>query len=96
MLVLFVLNERRAKEPSAPLEIFKICKRGWWQPGLFLPITIIGATSAVVSNLVGKLGYKQFMLLVLTLFSNRFTISATMKVGGTYWANVFPGLAMRL
>jgi len=62
----------------------------------FLPITIIiGATSAVASNLVGKLGYKPFMLAgPLALATGLFTISATMKVGGTYWANVFPGLAL--
>lgn len=62
----------------------------------FLPITfIIGATSAVVSNVVGKYGYKPTMILgPLVLASGLFTLSHILKVGGTYWANVFPGLAL--
>lgn len=128
LLVLFVLNERRTKEPLMPLEVFKIRNVAggnlaflgiacslfsmfffmtlYLQNVLgyspikagvsFLPITIIiGATSAVVSNLVGKFGYKPFMLAgPLILATGLFTISQIMKVGGTYWANVFPGLAL--
>jgi EmrB/QacA subfamily drug resistance transporter len=62
----------------------------------FLPVTfIIGITSAVVSNLVGKIGYKPPMVtgpLVLAL--GLFILSTTMEVGGDYWHNVFPGLAV--
>jgi EmrB/QacA subfamily drug resistance transporter len=128
LLVLFVLNERRTKEPLMPLDIFKIRNVAGgnlaflgiacslfsmfffmtlylqnvlgYSPikaGIsFLPITIIiGATSAFVSSMVGKIGYKPFMLAgPLLLATGLFTISATMKVGGTYWANVFPGLAL--
>lgn len=62
----------------------------------FLPVTIIiGATSAIMSNLVGKIGYKPPMLagpLVLAL--GLYILSTTMEVGGDYWHNVFPGLAV--
>lgn len=61
----------------------------------FLPITfIIGIMSAIVSKLVGRIGYKPPMVagpFVLAL--GLFILSHTLKVGGTYWANVFPGLA---
>ncbi len=62
----------------------------------FLPVTIIIAiTSGVVSNLVNKIGYKPFLVagpIVLSL--GLYTISTTMEVGGNYWHNVFPGLAL--
>lgn len=62
----------------------------------FLPITIIvGVTSGIVSNLVGKIGYKPpltagplFIALGLLILSH------IIKVGGNYWHNVFPGLAV--
>ena len=61
----------------------------------FLPTTIIiGITSAIVSNLVGKIGYKPPLVagpLVLAL--GLFILSSTLEVGGNYWHNVFPGLA---
>lgn len=62
----------------------------------FLPITfIIGATAAIVSNLVGKIGYKPTMVLgPITLAAGLFTLSQIMEVGGTYWGSVFPGLAL--
>lgn len=62
----------------------------------FLPITIIiGMTSAAVSNLVGKIGYKPPMVTgPLVLAIGLFILSITMKVGGDYWHNVFPGLAV--
>jgi EmrB/QacA subfamily drug resistance transporter len=62
----------------------------------FLPVTfIIAITSGFVSNLVGKIGYKPFMAagpLVSSL--GLYVISTTMEVGGNYWHNVFPGLAV--
>jgi EmrB/QacA subfamily drug resistance transporter len=62
----------------------------------FLPVTfIIGGTSAFVSKKVPQFGYKPFMIagpLVLAL--GLFTLSQTLKVGGNYWHNVFPGLAL--
>jgi EmrB/QacA subfamily drug resistance transporter len=62
----------------------------------FLPVTIIvGITSGVVSNLVGKLGYKPFMVAgPLFIALGLFTLSRIIKVGGDYWHNVFPGLAI--
>lgn len=62
----------------------------------FLPVTfIIGITSAFVANLVGKIGYKPPMVLgPLVLAIGLFIMSITMEVGGDYWHNVFPGLAV--
>lgn len=61
----------------------------------FLPVTFIIATvSGIVASLVAKIGYKPPMVLgpaVLAL--GLFVIAATMKEGGDYWHNVFPGLA---
>jgi predicted MFS family arabinose efflux permease len=62
----------------------------------FLPVTfIIAIVSGIVSNLVGKIGYKPPMVsgpLVLAL--GLFILSHYLKVGGNYWHNVFPGLAV--
>jgi EmrB/QacA subfamily drug resistance transporter len=62
----------------------------------FLPVTIIvGITSGIVSSLVGKVGYKPFMVAgPLFIAIGLFTLSKIMKVGGDYWHNVFPGLAI--
>ena len=62
----------------------------------FLPITfIIGITSGIVSNLVGKIGYKPPMVAgPLVLGCGLFLLSHLLKVGGNYWHNVFPGLAI--
>jgi EmrB/QacA subfamily drug resistance transporter len=62
----------------------------------FLPVTIIvGITSGIVSNLVGKVGYKPFMVVgPLFIAAGLFTLSKIMKVDGNYWHNVFPGLAI--
>lgn len=62
----------------------------------FLPITfIIAITSGIVSNLVGKFGYKPFLVAgPLILATGLFTLSSTLEVGGAYWQNVFPGLAL--
>jgi len=62
----------------------------------FLPVTfVIAIASTIVSKLVGKFGYKPFLVagpIVLSL--GLFTLAHTMKVGGNYWHNVFPGLAL--
>lgn len=128
LLIGFVINEWKTKEPLMPLRIFEIRNVAGgnlaflgiacslfsmfffltlylqgvlgYSPvkaGLsFLPITfIIGATSAVVSNLVGKVGYKPFLTAgPLVLASGLFTLSHILVVNGTYWKNVFPGLAL--
>jgi EmrB/QacA subfamily drug resistance transporter len=61
----------------------------------FLPITlIIGITSTVVSRFVGRIGYKPFIVAgPLFLSVGLMILSHSLKVGGTYWGNVFPGLA---
>lgn len=62
----------------------------------FLPVTfIIAVVSGIVSNLVSKIGYKPPMNLgPIVLAAGLFIISQTMEVGGDYWHNVFPGLAV--
>lgn len=62
----------------------------------FLPITfIIGITSAVISKVVNKFGYKIFLALgPLILSTGLFILSKSLKVGGDYWTAVFPGLAI--
>lgn len=61
----------------------------------FLPITIIiGIMSALVANLVGKIGYKPPMVVgPVILAGGLYVLSHSLKVGGNYWDNVFPGLA---
>ena len=61
----------------------------------FLPATfVIAITSAIVSRLVGKIGYKPFIVAgPLFLGIGLYIIANNMKVTGNYWANVFPGLA---
>lgn len=61
----------------------------------FLPVTfIIGAMSAIVAKLVGVVGYKPLMNMgPIILAIGLYLIGHTMKVGGDYWHNVFPGLA---
>jgi EmrB/QacA subfamily drug resistance transporter len=127
LLIAFVLNERRAKNPLVPLEIFKIRNLAGanfafliiactlfsmfffltlyvqnvlhYSPvktGVsFLPVTfIVAIMSGIVSNLVGKVGYKPPLNLgPLFIALGLFIIEHTMKVGGNYWHNVFPGLA---
>jgi EmrB/QacA subfamily drug resistance transporter len=62
----------------------------------FLPVTfIIAIISAVVSSAVNKIGYKPFLVAgPIVLSVGLYTIAHTMKVGGNYWHNVFPGLAL--
>lgn len=62
----------------------------------FLPVTfIIAILSGIVSKIVPKIGYKPPLALgPLVLAIGLLTIAHTMKVGGNYWHNVFPGLAL--
>lgn len=62
----------------------------------FLPVTfIIAIVSGIVSNLVGRIGYKPFLVAGPVVLSiGLYTIATTMEVGGNYWHNVFPGLAL--
>jgi EmrB/QacA subfamily drug resistance transporter len=62
----------------------------------FLPVTfIVAIVSGIISNLVAKIGYKPPMVAgPFVMAVGLFTISQTMEVGGDYWHNVFPGLAI--
>lgn len=62
----------------------------------FLPTTfVIAITSAIVSSRISKVGYKPFMVAgPAVLAVGLFVMSSTMEVGGNYWHNVFPGLAI--
>ena len=62
----------------------------------FLPVTFIVAIwSGIVSNLVAKIGYKPPLNLgPVFIAAGLLVIAHTMKVGGDYWHNVFPGLAI--
>ncbi len=128
LLIGFVINERKSKQPMLPLSLFRIrnvlggnaaflaisctlfsmfffmtlyvqqvlgfspVKTGV----CFLPVTLVIATlSGVVSKIVPKIGYKPTLNLgPLVLALGLFVIAHTMKVGGNYWHNVFPGLAL--
>jgi hypothetical protein len=128
LLLAFIWNESRAKQPLMPLDIFKIrnvlganaafvviaCTLfsmfffttlyvqqvlGYspLRAGVsFLPITVIvGTLSAVISTQVSKYGYKPFMNLGPVFIAlGLFLLGHNMKVGGDYWHNVFPGLAI--
>lgn len=62
----------------------------------FLPVTIIIAVlSGIVAKIVPKIGYKPPMNLgPVVIALGLFTLGHLMKVGGHYWQNVFPGLAI--
>ncbi|MGH9638388.1 MAG: MFS transporter, partial [Candidatus Angelobacter sp.] len=62
----------------------------------FLPVTlIIAVLSGVVAKAVPKIGYKPPMNLgPVVIAIGLFTLGHFMKVGGHYWQNVFPGLAI--
>ncbi|MEX0881298.1 MAG: MFS transporter [Candidatus Saccharimonadales bacterium] len=62
----------------------------------FLPVTfIVAIVSGIVANLVAKIGYKPPLNLgPIMIAIGLFVISWTMEVGGDYWRNVFPGLAI--
>ena len=128
LLVLFVVNEARVKQPLMPLSLFRIrnvlganaaflviaCTMfsmfffltlyiqtvlGYSpvKTGVsFLPVTfIIAVVSGIVANAVAKIGYKPPMALgPFVLAVGLYVIAATMEVGGDYWHNVFPGLAI--
>ncbi|MGH7157450.1 MAG: MFS transporter, partial [Candidatus Saccharimonadales bacterium] len=62
----------------------------------FLPVTVlIAVLSGFVAKIVPKVGYKPPMNLgPVVLAIGLYTIGHTMKIGGNYWHNVFPGLAI--
>lgn len=60
----------------------------------FLPVTfVVAIVSGIVANLVAKIGYKPPLALGPAVIAlGLYVISTTMKVDGSYWHNVFPGL----
>lgn len=127
LLVAFVFNEARAKNPLVPLSVFRIRNitganltqlpitasmfamffflslyvqqiLGYSpvESGLsFLPITIIiGFVATGAGTLVGKIGYKPIMVVApLFMALGLFLLGHVPAVGGSYFADVFPGLA---
>lgn len=61
----------------------------------FLPITfVIGITSAVVSKKISHFGYKPFLVIGPLFLAVGFYLLTHIPVGGNYWHNVFPGIAI--
>jgi EmrB/QacA subfamily drug resistance transporter len=59
----------------------------------FLPVTVvIGLGSAIVSNLVHRIGYKPPMVIAPLFLAVGMVLFSRLPVDGTYWADVFPGL----
>lgn len=127
LLIAFVFNELKSKQPLVPFSIFKIRNlRGanmmqfpitasmfamfffltlylqtvlGYSPvktGLaFLPVTVvIGAGSAIVSQLVGKIGYKPPMVVGPLFLAAGLLVFSNLHVAGNYWGSVFPGLML--
>lgn len=61
----------------------------------FLPVTvIIGAVATIMSRQVAKIGYKRILMVAPLFVAAGLFILGHLPVDGTYWGNVFPGLAL--
>jgi EmrB/QacA subfamily drug resistance transporter len=61
----------------------------------FLPVPIvIGMISAVMSKIVGKIGYKIPMVTGPLFVAGALYYLSHLSVGGSYWVDVFPGLIL--
>lgn len=61
----------------------------------FLPVTfIIGISSAIVSHLVGKIGYKPPMVVAPLFITAGLLLFSHVRVGGNYLHDVLPGLTL--
>jgi EmrB/QacA subfamily drug resistance transporter len=61
----------------------------------FLPVTIIiGITAGISSNLVGKIGYKPFMVGAPLFMATGLYLLSRTPVAGSYLTDVLPGLAV--
>lgn len=126
-LCLFLLNERRSRDPLLPLGLFKVRNVAGgdlaalvvaaslfslfyfltlyvqtvlgYSPirtgvGFLVTPLVIAVFSGITSQLVGKIGYKPTMVVgPLVLAVGLFYLS-TIRVHGTYWGDVLPGLAI--
>jgi EmrB/QacA subfamily drug resistance transporter len=60
----------------------------------YLPITlIIGITAPNAAKLVGKIGFKPLLVVAPLLMAGGLTYLSRIPIDGTYWVDVFPGLA---
>ena len=64
------------------------------QTGLsFLPVTfVIGIMSAVMSKVIGKIGYKKPLVVGPLFVAGALFYLSNISVGGNYWTDVFPGM----
>lgn len=61
----------------------------------FLPVPfVIGIISAVMSKIVGKIGYKIPMVSGPLFVAGALFYLSNLSVGGSYWVDVFPGLVL--
>lgn len=61
----------------------------------FLPITfIIAITSGIVSKKVARVGHKPFLVVGPLFLAVGFFLLTHIRVGGNYWHDVFPGIAV--
>ncbi|HEV7454638.1 MAG TPA: MFS transporter, partial [Candidatus Saccharimonadales bacterium] len=61
----------------------------------YLPITlIIGITAPSSAKLIGKIGFKPLLIVAPLIIASGLAFLSRIPVGGTYWADVFPGLAL--
>ena len=61
----------------------------------FLPVTfIIGVVATIMSSQVAKIGYKRILMVAPLFVAAGLFLLGHIPVDGTYWANVFPGLAL--
>lgn len=60
----------------------------------YLPITIIiGITAPNAAKLIGKIGFKPLLVIAPLLMAAGLTYLSRIPIDGTYWVDVFPGLA---
>jgi EmrB/QacA subfamily drug resistance transporter len=61
----------------------------------FLPVTIIiGITATISSSLVTKIGFKRLMVIAPLFMAAGLFMLSHIRVNGSYFADVFPGLAV--
>jgi EmrB/QacA subfamily drug resistance transporter len=61
----------------------------------FLPVTIfIGIGASNASKLVGRVGYRKILIVAPLVVATGLAILSRIRVDGTYWHDVFPGLAI--
>lgn len=60
----------------------------------YLPITfIIGMAAPISARFIGKIGFKPLLIIAPLFIAGGLALLSRIPVGGTYWVDVFPGLA---